>query len=245
MARPTALAALIALLVGLTGGVSTALGASPQAPLKGPNVVQTDAYESLNFHVHTLRELKLMRAFSRVWHQQYDFSCGSAALATLLTFQYDRPIDETTVFKDMYAVGDQAQIRAKGFSLLDMKRFLESRGYTADGVRSPLDTLAGLGIPAIALITDHGYRHFVVVKGADKTRVVLGDPALGKRIMTRRDFEAARVGNIFFVIRSHRNLAHFNSPLDWGGGLEAPLYAAIDRGSLALEILTIPNGNEF
>jgi uncharacterized protein len=207
--------------------------------------VQTDAYESVNFHVHTLRELKLLRAFARTWHQQYDFSCGSAAVATLLTFQYDRPIDETTVFKEMYAVGDQAQIRAKGFSLLDMKRFLESRGYTADGVRSPLDTLASLGIPAIALITDHGYRHFVVVKGADKTRVLLGDPALGKRIMSRHDFEAARVGDIFFVIRSHRNLAHFNSALDWGGGLPPPLYAGIDRGSLGLEILTIPNESRF
>jgi uncharacterized protein len=245
MPRPAGLAALIALLVGLTGAAAAARADTGQAAVRGPNQVQTDGYESLNYRVHTLREVKLMRAFARTWHQQYDFSCGSAAVATLLTFQYDRPIDETTVFKEMYAVGDQNQIRQKGFSLLDMKRFLESRGYLADGVRSPLDTLAGLGIPAIALITDHGYRHFVVVKGADKTRVLLGDPALGKRIMTRKDFEAARVGQIFFVIRSHRNLAHFNSPLDWGGGLQAPLYAAIDRGSLALEILTIPNGNEF
>jgi uncharacterized protein len=126
------LAALIALLVGLIGATSPALA---EAPLKGPLVAQTNAYESLTFPVHTLRELKLMRAFSRTWHQQYDFSCGSAAVATLLTFQYDRPIDETTVFKEMYAVGDQAQIRAKGFSLLDMKRFLESRGYTADEFR--------------------------------------------------------------------------------------------------------------
>lgn len=245
MTRSSSLTALIALLVGVTGTAAPALGATGQESLTGPNVVQTDAYESLNFKVHTLRELKLMRAFSRVWHQQYDFSCGSAAVATLLTFQYDRPIDETTVFKEMYAVGDQNEIRSKGFSLLDMKRFLESRGYTADGVRSPLDTLAGLGIPAIALITDHGYRHFVVVKGADQTRVLLGDPALGKRLMSRKEFEKARVGNIFFVIRSHRNLAHFNSPLDWGGGLPAPLFAGVDRGSLALEILTIPNGSEF
>ena len=245
MTRPSALAALLALLLGLMGAAAPAGATTTQVPLRGPLVLQTGPNDSLNFQVHTLRELKLMRAFARVWHQQYDFSCGSAAVATLLTFQYDRPIDETTVFKEMYAVGDQAQIRAKGFSLLDMKRFLESRGYTADGVRSPLETLAGLGIPAIALITDHGYRHFVVVKGADKGRVLLGDPALGKRIMSRRDFEAARVGNIFFVIRSHRQLAHFNSPLDWGGGLHEPLGVGVDRGSLALEFLTIPNESRF
>jgi uncharacterized protein len=243
MARRSVLAALLALLVAVTAAPAPVRAET--APLRGPLVTQSGAYESLTFPVHTLREVKLMRAFNRVWHQQYDFSCGSAAVATLLTFQYERPIDETTVFKEMYAVGDQAQIRQKGFSLLDMKRFLESRGYTADGVRSPLDTLAGLGIPAIALISDHGYRHFVVVKGADRDHVLLGDPALGRRLMSRRDFEAARLGNIFFVIRSHRNLAKFNSVLDWGGTLHAPLYAAIDRGSLALEILTIPNESRF
>ncbi len=144
MTRSPSLTALIALLIAVTGAAAPAFAATSQAQLTGPSVVQTDAYESLNFKVHTLRELRLMRAFSRVWHQQYDFSCGSAALATLITFQYDRPIDETTVFKEMYAVGDQNEIRSKSFSLLDMKRFLESRGYTADGVRSPLDTLAGL-----------------------------------------------------------------------------------------------------
>ncbi|MBV8343077.1 MAG: C39 family peptidase [Gammaproteobacteria bacterium] len=246
MTRPASRGALLALLAGIAVSLAPAAARAdfPQPP---QGVVQTGSYESLDFHIHTLREVKLYRAFNRVWHQQYDFSCGSAALATLLTFQYNTPIDETTVFREMYAVGDQAQIRAKGFSLLDMKRFLEARGYTADGVSSPLDTLAQVRIPAIALITDRGYRHFVVVKGADKERVLLGDPALGRRFMTRREFEEARVGNIFFVIRSHRNLAQFNSPLDWNGGLHVPLRRAleIDSRSLALEILDIPNESRF
>jgi len=241
MSRLASLAAPLALFVGLTAALPSAVA----APLSGTLLVQTDALESVRVPLHSLRELMLRRAFRRTWHQQYDFSCGSAAVATLLTFQYDTPIDETTVFKEMFAVGDQAQIRVKGFSLLDMKRFLEARGYTADGVRAPLDTLVSVGIPAIALISDRGYRHFVVVKGADKDRVLLGDPALGMRILSRRDFEAARVGNLFFVIRSNRAQAHFNSPLDWGGGLSAPLSIGVERNSLALEILTIPNASRF
>jgi predicted double-glycine peptidase len=239
MRRSAAHVALCTLVLVLAGFVAPAWGAI------STGVVQTDALESLSFPVHTLRELKLQRAFRRTWHQQYDFSCGSAALATLLTFHYDAPIDETSVFKAMFAVGDQPQIRAKGFSLLDMKKFLESRGYKADGVRSSLDTLISVGVPAIALISDHGYRHFVVVKGADHDRVLLGDPALGVRLLSRRDFEAARVGNLFFVIRSHREHAHFNLAADWEGRLTAPLYAGVERGSLALEILTIPNGSRF
>jgi uncharacterized protein len=239
--RHTAFALLLGVGLALTG-LSTAQAA--QAPVS-TLVAQTDGTESLNVPIHNLRVMKLLRAFHRTWHQQYDFSCGSAALATLLTFQYDTPVDETTVFKAMFAVGDQAQIRSKGFSMLDMKKFLESRGYTADGVRASLDTLAGVGIPAIALITDRGYRHFVVVKGTDKNRVLLGDPAVGLRLMTRREFDASRVGNLFFVIRSNRDQAHFNSPADWGDRLIEPISFGVDRSSLALEILDIPHGNVF
>jgi hypothetical protein len=209
------------------------------------DVVQTGPLETAQLHLHTLRELKLLRAFRRTWHQQYDFSCGSAALATLLTFQYDRPTDETSVFKTMYAVGDQAQIRAKGFSLLDMKRYLQSLGYTADGVRVSLDTLRSVGVPAIALIADRGYRHFVVIKGVDGNRVLIGDPALGRRILSRHDFEKQRVGNLFFVIRSHRKLAHFNLSADWQSETSPPLSVGIDRRLLDTEFLNIPNESRF
>ena len=70
--------------------------------------------------------------------QQYDFSCGSAATATLLTYQYGHPVDERQVFLEMYEHGDQAKIRKQGFSLLDMRRYLESEGFQADGFELPL-----------------------------------------------------------------------------------------------------------
>jgi uncharacterized protein len=240
MARWSLVTALCVLLVGRVA-VATAYG----SPIENSAIVQTDALESRTVPVHTIKQLKLMRAFQRTLHQQYDFSCGSAAVATLLTFQYDRPVDETTVFKAMFVAGDQAQIRAKGFSLLDMKRFLDANGYQADGVRAPLETLGKVGVPAIALISDHGYRHFVVVKGFDKSSVLIGDPALGLRILSRSDFEKARVGDLFFVIRNHREWAHFNSRADWDTRLSAPLSIAVDRNSLALEILNIPDASRF
>jgi hypothetical protein len=228
--------------------IALAGAALPCAYAAGPgatDLVQTGPLETAQLHLHTLKELKLLRAFRRTWHQQYDFSCGSAALATLLTFQYDHLADETSVFKAMYAVGDQAQIRAKGFSLLDMKRFLESLGYTADGVRVSLDTLRSVGIPAIALITDRGYRHFVVIKGVDRNRVLIGDPALGRRILSRHDFEKEQVGNLFFVIRSHRKLARFNLSADWQSETSPPLSVGIDRNLLGTEFLNIPNESRF
>jgi predicted double-glycine peptidase len=232
--------ALLALLAGLAAAEATSGRATPAA-----SIVQIGALENATVRVHTIKELKALRAFKRTLHQQYDFSCGSAAVATLLTFQYGRPTDETAVFTAMFAAGDQAQIRSKGFSLLDMKRFLDTSGYQADGVRTSLDTLAKVGVPGIALISDHGYRHFIVVKGLNEDRVLIGDPALGARILTRRQFERARVGDLFFVIRSHREIAQFNSMADWSATLTAPLSSAIDRNLLGLEILTIPDSSRF
>jgi predicted double-glycine peptidase len=87
--------------------------------------------------------------------QQYDFSCGSAALATLLTHQYGYPATERVIFEEMYARGDQQKIRREGFSLLDIKNFLEARGFHADGFQQPLDKLAEARIPAIVLISEN------------------------------------------------------------------------------------------
>ena len=95
--------------------------------------------------------------------QQYDFSCGSAAVATLLTHHYAYPISEQAVFEQMYAQGDQARIRQDGFSLLDMKRVLAAQGFDADGFEQPLDKLGEVNVPAIVLLNDNGYLHFVVV----------------------------------------------------------------------------------
>src|ERR1700710_2401501 len=71
------------------------------------------------YHVHVAS--MLARKFGTVIRQQYDFSCGSAALATVLHYHYGLPRGETDVFAGMWQDGDQANIRKVGFSLLDMK----------------------------------------------------------------------------------------------------------------------------
>jgi predicted double-glycine peptidase len=137
--------------------------------------------------------------FRTVVRQQYDYSCGSAAVATLLRFHYGLDIGEREVFQRMYERGDQARIRAVGFSMLDMRTYLETRGFHADGLRLPMDRLAALGAPAIALIHDGDYRHFVVVKGVDGERVLVGDPTFGLLIYTRAEFEAVWTGVVLAI----------------------------------------------
>lgn len=185
--------------------------------------------------------------FEKVVRQQYDFSCGSAALATLLTFHYDHPIDEMTAFNFMYERGDKERIAQSGFSLLDMKRFLESHGYQADGYNSNLDTLTNAGIPAIALINYRGYRHFVVVKGVRDGRVLLGDPALGTRLVAQADFESMWENGVLFIIRTKSDIGKrfFNTDEQWKGLANAPLGMALGGDDLASLTVNLPQLGDF
>lgn len=160
--------------------------------------------------------------------QQYDFSCGSAALATLLTHHYGIPTSEQEVFEYMYMTGDQARIQKEGFSLLDMKRYLRQFGMEADGFSQALDKLTEARTPAIVLINENGYQHFVVIKGLQADRVLLGDPAKGTRAMSREQFEAAWPSRLLFVIHNRIGQGYFNLARDWQAAPRSPLAQGLD-----------------
>lgn len=184
--------------------------------------------------------------FRSVIKQEYDFSCGSAALATLLTYSYDTPTREQVVLTSMFEHGDKEKIRTQGFSLLDMKRYLESRGFSADGFRTSLSKLAKVGIPAIALITVRGYRHFVVIKGVSRDEVLIGDPALGIRTYSRTEFKKIWNGILFVVTdRVQIAKAHFNERRDWQVRHKAPFGTALSREGLATFTMLLPGPNTF
>lgn len=173
------------------------------------------------------------RRFHRIIRQQFDFSCGSAALATLLTYHYGTPVNEEEILKEMIAQGDEARIRNAGFSLLDMRNFLARRGLRAEGFRLPLDKLAEAGVPAIALVDTNGYRHFVLLRGISADRILLADPALGTRSMPRVRFEESWNGVLFVILdRPEIGRANFNTAEDWGIRGRAPgtlVRDALDR----------------
>lgn len=191
--------------------------------------VQLNAPDGASFSV-PVASLQQLR-FARVQRQQHDFSCGSAAVASLLSFHYGDAVGEDQAFEAMYAQGDAEKIRREGFSMLDMKRFLASRGYAADGFEVGLEQLARAGLPAIALISDEGYQHFVVVKGLRDGRVLLGDPSRGARVLPRSEFERLWQARVLFVVHDRRERAAFNLPADWRSAPLAPVHAGVDRGA--------------
>ena len=183
----------------------------------------------VNVPVTSLKDIK----FHRTLRQQYDYSCGAAALATLLSHHYQTPTPEQDVFQQMYASGDQAKIHKEGFSLLDMQRFLATRGFRADGFKLPIEKLIAEKLPAIVLITDRGFNHFVIIKGAEDGRILIGDPSTGNRVVSMERFQEIWRNKILFVIHSHKDQVAFNTPEDWRGAPRAPLGTGMHQDQLS------------
>ncbi len=192
--------------------------------------------------VTSMKELRT----ARVVMQQYDFSCGAAAVATLLSFHYSRPTAEQAVFKSMFDRGDQAVIRERGFSMLDMKAYFEDLGYHADGFRLELDRLRKIGVPVITLIDMNGYKHFVVVKGMDDGRVLVGDPAYGTSVM-ESDFFAKIWSGTILAIRDKPQEARkqFNQKVDWKVRPPAPIGNGVARDGISAFTRYLPSPRGF
>ncbi|MBV9685988.1 MAG: C39 family peptidase [Alphaproteobacteria bacterium] len=174
---------------------------------------------AITMNVESFQEKKYKTTLA----QQYDFSCGSAALATLLTYNYNIPVGEQDVFKDMFDNGDKQVIAESGFSLLDIKNYLTRHGLESNGYRAPLEKLAGVRVPAIVLVNVRGYSHFVVLEGIRDGNVLLSDPANGIRSETVGEFENQWTG-IFFLILTNAEQAQerFNDPTRWAAAPDPP-----------------------
>ncbi len=171
--------------------------------------------------------------FRSVVRQKYDFSCGSAAVATLLSFHYGRPTNEQEAFKAMWEKGDQTLIKKSGFSMFDMKNYLTSVGFETQGYRFTIDQLRHSKRPVIVLLDLKGFKHFVVVKGMNDQYVLTGDPVIGLSQYKIKDFEQ-RWNNIALAVVQKPNIpaGRYNLAGDWGPWSKAPL----ERGSNALAV---------
>lgn len=146
--------------------------------------------------------------------QQTDFSCGAAALATVLNYAYGRNLTEAEVIAGMLKVSEIEVVREKGFSLLDMKNYIETLAMRGRGYEVDADTLDKIRIPVIVLLDIKGYKHFVVLKKTENGLVYLGDPALGNRVMEKEEFLNGWNGIVFAVIGQGfiRNTVLINPP---------------------------------
>ena len=145
--------------------------------------------------VQSYREVRM----TNVIPQTEDFSCGAAALATLLRYHFGNHLTERKVILGMFEQGDKEQIRKVGFSMLEMKRFCEQLQYQGEGYKIDLQKLRQITIPVITLMDTRSYKHFVVIRKVDDRFVYIADPSFGNRRIPLEDFEASWNRVIFVV----------------------------------------------
>ncbi|TKC83928.1 peptidase C39 [Trinickia terrae] len=147
----------------------------------------------------TVRSMRDIR-YGHIVSQQFDYSCGAAALATLLKYGYGIDIPETELIHRMMAFSTPEVVVKNGFSMLDMKKFVETIGLRGRGFRVNADALYHLQIPVMVLMDINGYEHFVIVKHAEEGRIFIADPALGNRVVLEEDFVKTWNGLVFAVL---------------------------------------------
>jgi predicted double-glycine peptidase len=151
-----------------------------------------------NVPVKSLVDLR----YRSVVRQAYDLSCGAAALATLFKYFYAEDVTEKDLIDAMVAFGDKEKIMREGFSMLELKRYSESRGYVSDGYEiEDVKKLQNLKVPVIALVNVRGYWHFVVIRSVVDGEVHIGDPAFGNRKRPLEGF-ASEWNHIILVVLS-------------------------------------------
>lgn len=141
--------------------------------------------------------------YENINRQMYDFSCGSGALVTLINAYLGFNVTEQAAMEGMMAHGEKEKIiERRGFSMLDMKRYVLTLGAVAAGYRGTLQDLANLRQPAIVSITYGGAKHFVVVRGVRDGKVFIADPSIGYIIFSEAEFESWWADNKVMLILS-------------------------------------------
>lgn len=130
--------------------------------------------------VTTYRTLR----YQSVVGQTTDFTCGPAALATLLTHYYGRPVSEQTLTErsvaDMQARGKEV---VEGITLLSLRNALTTESVSSAGYKLTLEQLREVmnaGLPVMVNVV-YPKGHYYLVLAMDDHNVLLADPSWGVR----------------------------------------------------------------
>lgn len=220
------------MIIPLVLGLMAAPAGAFNVPVPGRSLLRVP--------VRSLVELR----FKSVVRQGYDVSCGAASLATLLKFYYGQSgVTEKRVINEIIKVGDKEKIQKFGFSLLELKRYAELKGYRSGGFKlDDVTKLSKLKIPAITLIRSRGYAHFVVVKGISEGQVFYADPAFGNRAKPMSQFAKEWSGVILVVANSK---PPSESAFQFVGVPKAPVSDVILLQQRGFQSRIVPGPGEF
>ena len=145
--------------------------------------------------------------------QGLDYSCGAAALATIMNYYFGEPVKEIDLLNDIIEALSDAEFedrKTKGLSMLDLKQCAERRGYQAAGVKLTYSSLPKLMGPVIIHLNRKGVLHFAVLRGVKGARLYLADPSWGNLRLSIDQFEREWTGYALILGK-----ANFGLPTDY------------------------------
>jgi predicted double-glycine peptidase len=168
------------------------------ASISGRSVVRNP-----NFTIRKPVESWQERKTRHVVMQQRDYSCGAAALATLLRYYWGHNVNEKTVLDvvENMLSSEELQERAKeGLTMADVNKAAVIMGYQAVVGEVTLEQLTDSKVPVILVINLGGTNHFVVCRDIIGGCVFLADPIRGNRRISTAAFKTAWVRNAILVV---------------------------------------------
>ena len=118
--------------------------------------------------------------------QNYDYSCGSASLSTILKYYYNLDISEKEILDTILESKGLQKEDKKEFedgdmtlSFFDLAKYTKDKGFKAIGLALDLESLKKLKAPVILFVKIRKSEHFTIYKNMDKNYVYLADPNFG------------------------------------------------------------------
>lgn len=112
----------------------------------------------------------------------FDYSCGSAALATLLNMQFGEKLTEADIIETLLqgkTQEDISKIEQNGYSLAELKKAAEAKGYNVFILKVTLEDCYKLSGPVLIYFEPDSERHFAVLKYVRGGKAYLADPSRG------------------------------------------------------------------
>lgn len=179
----------------LIGGASAMLGLLAAACTAGLPITPVTSLEALKY--------------AEVVRQERDYSCGAAALATVLNFYFGESYSEQELL-DLLAVrygpAGWKERQATGLSLEDLAYAAGEVGYSAEGALIGISGLLQIKGPVIVHLRKGSFEHFSVFRGMKNGAILLADPIAGEVQYSPAAFRAQYTGLAMAVWKEGESL---------------------------------------
>ncbi len=156
-----------------------------------------------NFTIRKPVESWQERKTRHVVMQQRDYSCGAAALATVLRYYWGHNVNEPivlSVVENMLSVDELHEREKEGLTMADVKDAAVKMGYQASVGEITLQQLSESKVPVILVVNYGGTNHFVVCRDIIGGCAFLADPIRGNIRISTAALAKSWVRNAILVV---------------------------------------------